>query len=110
MYSAAFIFEPGEYDVRFHELNALIDRAAKATPGYLGSESWRSKDGNTSNATYYWSSLDALKEFSLHADHVEAKRQYTRWYRGYHIVISEVLRSYGDGTLEHVTPNERNAR
>jgi len=110
MYSAAFIFEPGEYDARFHELNALIDRAARSTPGYLGRESWRSTDGAASNATYYWSSLDALKQFSLNADHMEAKRQYSRWYRGYHIVISEVLRSYGDGTLEHITPNERSAR
>jgi len=29
MYSSAFIFEPGTYDARFHELNALIDAAAR---------------------------------------------------------------------------------
>jgi heme-degrading monooxygenase HmoA len=110
MYSAAFIFEPGEYDARFHELNALIDRAAKATPGYLGSESWRAADGKTANATYYWSSLEALQQFSRHPDHLEAKSQYRRWYRGYHIVVSQVLRSYGDGTLAHITPNERSER
>ena len=107
MYSAAFIFEPGEYDARFHDLNALIDRAARATDGYLGSESWRSADGNARNATYYWESLDALKQFSIHPDHIEAKRQYSRWYAGYHVVVSEVLRSYGDGVLAHITPNER---
>jgi heme-degrading monooxygenase HmoA len=110
VYSAAFIFEPGEYDARFHELNALIDAAAKATPGYLGVESWRSKDGATANATYYWESLEALQQFSRHPDHIEAKSQYQRWYRGYHIVVSQVLRSYGDGTLKHITPNERSAR
>ena len=110
MYSAAFLFEPGEYDARFHELNALIDRAAKATPGYLGSESWRSADGKTANATYYWASLESLQAFSRHPDHMEAKRQYRRWYRGYHIVIAQVLRSYGDGVLEHITPNERKDR
>lgn len=107
MYSAAFIFEPGAYDERFHELNSLIGRAAKATPGYLGAESWRSPVGKVCNATYYWESLEALRQFSQHPDHLEAKRQYTRWYRGFHIVVSQVIRSYGDGVLEHITPNER---
>ena len=107
MYSAAFIFEPGVYDARFHELNALIDVAAKATPGYLGAESWRSPNGKVANATYYWESLEALKRFSSHPDHLEAKRQYSRWYDSFHIVISQVIRSYGDGVLEHITPNER---
>jgi heme-degrading monooxygenase HmoA len=109
MYSVSFIFEPGDYDARFHELNALIDAAAQATPGYLGVESWRSADGRRANATYYWDSLDTLREFSAHPRHVEAKRQYRKWYRGYHIVIAEIVRSYGDG-LDHVTPNARPLR
>ncbi len=109
MYSASFTFEPGIYDARFHELNALIDAAARATAGYIGVESWRSVDGTRANATYYWRSLEALREFSSHPSHVEAKRQYQRWYRGYHIVIAEVVRSYGDGNLSVTpfTPNER---
>ena len=110
MYSAAFIFEAGEYDARFHELNALIDAVADATPGFLGRESWRSPDGKKSNATYYWESLDALREFSKQPKHVEAKREYRKWYKGYHVVIAQVLHSYGDGTIEHITPNERHAR
>ena len=110
MHSAAFIFEPGTYDERFHELNALIDAAARATPGYLGAESWRSVDGSRVCATYYWDSLEALAQFSTHPKHAEAKREYQRWYRGYHIVISEVVRSYGDGTFTHFTPNMRAAR
>ena len=110
MYSVSFIFEPGDYDARFHELNALIDAAAQATPGYLGVESWRSADGRRANATYYWDSLDTLREFSAHPRHVEAKRQYRKWYRGYHIVIAEIVRSYGDGTFMHTTPNERAQR
>ena len=109
MYSAAFIFEPGTYDARFHELNALIGAAAQATPGYLGAESWRSPDGSRANATYYWESLEALREFSTHPKHVDAKREYQRWYRGYHIVISEVVKSYGDGVFAHFTPDTRAA-
>ena len=107
MYSAAFLFEQETYDDRFHELNALIDAAAVATPGYLGRESWRSSDGARSNATYYWKSLKALHEFSMHPKHLEAKREYRRWYRGYHIVIAQVIRSYGDGAFAHITSNDR---
>ena len=107
MYIAAFNFEPGAYDARFHELNALIDAAARATPGFIGAESWRSPDGRRANASYYWTTLEALREFSSHPKHVEAKREYQKWYRGYQIVISQVVRSYGDGSYTHFTTNER---
>ena len=107
MYSAAFIFEPGEYDDEFHRLNGLIDEAANKTEGYLGAESWKSMDGKTINATYYWESFEALKTFSRHPRHLEAKKQYSRWYDGYHIVVSEILRSYGDDAIPHLTPNDR---
>jgi heme-degrading monooxygenase HmoA len=110
MYSVAFTFEAGTYDARFHELNARIDAAARATPGYLGVESWRSADGARANATYYWQSLEALRAFSDHPDHLAAKRDYRRWYRGYHIVIAEIVRSYGDGNLPHIGADERAAR
>lgn len=108
MYSAAFIFKPGTYDDEFHRLNGLIDEAANATEGYLGAETWQSGDGKVLNATYYWESLEALKSFSRNPHHLEAKKQYSRWYSGYHIVVSEVIRSYGDETIPHFTPNDRN--
>ena len=107
MFSAAFIFKPGTYDDEFHRLNKLINAVAKATAGFLGTESWQSFDGKTLNATYYWESLDALQEFSRNAIHLEAKKQVSKWYDGYHIVVSEVIRSYGDNTIAHMTPNDR---
>jgi heme-degrading monooxygenase HmoA len=107
MYSAAFIFEPGTYDERFLTLDALIEAAAQANPGYLGRETWQSKDGKKFNATYYWTDLESLKVFSANPQHLEAKRNYQRWYKGFHIVISQVIRSYGDGALAHITPNQR---
>ena len=57
--------------------------------------------------TYYWDSLETLRTFSTDPVHQQAKREYARWYKGYHIVVSEVLRSYGDGAFDHVTPNTR---
>jgi heme-degrading monooxygenase HmoA len=103
MYSASFIWEPGEYDADFHRLNGLIDEVARALPGFLGSESWQSADGTRRNAVYYWTDLESLQEFSSHPTHLEAKRQYDRWYRGYHIVVAQVIRAYGDGAFPHIT-------
>jgi len=107
MYSAAFIYEAGNYDAEFHRLNALIDAVARSMPGFLGSESWQTADASRRNATYYWDNLETLKAFSIHPIHQEAKRQYARWYNGYHIVVSEIVRSYGDGAIAHATPNDR---
>ncbi len=107
MYSASFIFEPGTYDEKFHELDALIEAAANATVGYLGLEVWKSTDGLKTNAVYYWQTLESLKEFATHPKHLEAQRQYKRWYKGFHIVITQVIKSYGDGAISHITPNER---
>jgi heme-degrading monooxygenase HmoA len=107
MYSAAFIFEPATYDARFHALDAQIEAAAQSNPGFLGRETWQSEDGKRFNATYYWADQESLKGFSQNPQHLEAKRDYQRWYKGFHIVISEVIRSYGDDQLTHITPNHR---
>ena len=109
MYSATFTWEPGEYDDEFHRLNDVIEGVAKALDGYLGVESWQSTEGGRRSAVYYWDSLDTLKQFSKHPAHLKAKKQYARWYNGYHIIVSEVLRSYGDDAFGHPTPNERAA-
>lgn len=97
MYSASFIWEPGEYDAEFHRLNDLLDTLARSLPGFRGVDSWQSPDGTRRNAVYYWDDLETLEQFAGHPTHLEAKRQYSRWYRGYRVVVAEVLRSYGDG-------------
>lgn len=58
-------------------------------------------------ATYYWETLEALRIFSTHPRHMEAKSQYRKWYHGIHVVISQVVKAYGDGAFEHLTPNQR---
>lgn len=110
MYIAAFVFEPGERDAEFHRLNGLIDDIARSIDGFVGAETWREAGGVRVNATYYWESLDALKEFSTHPRHMEAKRQYRKWYKGFHVVVSHVLQSYGDGAVSHLVPNRRQHR
>ena len=89
MYSAAFIFEPGNYDDEFYSLDNQIHEIAESMEGFLGRESWQTADGKRINSTYYWENKEALKTFSRHPKHLEAKRQYTKWYKGFHIVISK---------------------
>lgn len=108
MYLASFIFKAGVYDNEFHHLNSLIEEAAESLPGYLGTDAWRSPNGEKVNSTYYWKDEETLKQFAHHPKHIEAKRQYARWYDGYHVVIAKVERSYGDDYFSHITPNERN--
>jgi heme-degrading monooxygenase HmoA len=107
MYCASFIWEPGTYNDALHRLNDIIDQVALSLPGYLGVEYWQNDDGSRRSANYYWDDLEAPRTFSTHPAQQEAKRQYAQWYKGYHIVISEVIRSYGDGHFPHITPNGR---
>jgi heme-degrading monooxygenase HmoA len=109
MFSAAFLWEPGNYDAEFNELNALIEAAATSIPGYLGVECWTSEDGVRKNATYYWDSLESLRALSTHPKHIEAKSRYSQWYNGYHVVIAQVIKSYGDNAFAHPTSSGKSA-
>ena len=108
MYSIAFIFKPGKYDEEFYELDSSIEKFAESLEGFIGKEVWHSADQKMVNSTYYWKDEESIKTFSSHPKHIEAKRQYKKWYEGYHIVTSKVERSYGDNTIGHITPNNRN--
>jgi len=107
MLMASFIFTETNLDAEFFRLDALILQAAKDTEGYLGKENWQTADGAKRNSVYYWEHADALRQFSRHPAHIEAKQHYDKWYGGFHVVISEVTKSYGDGAFEHLTPNAR---
>ena len=110
MISASFIFTETDLDDAFFALDAKIAEAAENTPGFLGKEGWVSPDGSKKNSIYYWEDRDALRAFSSHPLHLEAKAQYAKWYGGFHVVISDVVKSYGDGAFAHLTPNSRPAR
>ena len=110
MLSASFIFTETDLDDEFFRLDALIAEAAEATTGFLGKENWVSPDGAKKNSIYYWQDQTALRAFSSHPLHLKAKQQYEKWYGGFHVVISEVVKSYGDDALGHITPNQRPRR
>lgn len=107
MYQANFIFRPGELDEDFHQANAMIGGAAAAIDGYLGEESWSSPTTGLCMATYYWRTREALDEFTCLATHRAAKQQQSRWYQGYHVIVSKIETTYGDGKLGHMTGDAR---
>ncbi|MEM7762951.1 MAG: antibiotic biosynthesis monooxygenase [Pseudomonadota bacterium] len=110
MYSVAFIFKPGELDDDFHVLDQQIERFAESLDGFVGKEVWHRADNQLINSTYCWRDEASLKTFSRYRAHLRAKKDYQRWYQGFHIVVSKVERSYGDGAIDHLTPNDRDKR
>ncbi|KWB61628.1 antibiotic biosynthesis monooxygenase family protein [Burkholderia ubonensis] len=99
MYPSTFIFRAGQYDDEFHRLDRQIADIARAIPGYLGEETWERADAGLIQNVYYWESEEALQQLIRHPAHLEAKAKHARWLDGYRVVISKVIREYGDGNL-----------
>lgn len=101
MFTATFTFAKGDYDAEFHALDARIAAMARAIPGYRGEETWENPATGQISNVYYWDTMEALQQLMSHPDHREAKQAQARWLRGYQVVIAQVLRSYGDGGIDH---------
>jgi heme-degrading monooxygenase HmoA len=99
MYSSTFIFATRQFDDAFHRLDQEIAAMAKAIPGYLGEETWENPGSGLVSNVYYWDSLEALQQLVQHPRHLEAKRAQDKWLAGYQVVISQVMRIYGDAKL-----------
>lgn len=104
MVSATFIFKKGTYDDEFFRLDESIERANQANPEYLGKDSWENPSKGLTCVVYYYQSMKGVTDLKNIRDHKTAKANYQRWYDGYHVVLSEITGSYGDGTIEHPTP------
>lgn len=107
MYSATFIFAKKQYDERFYRLDEEIAAMAKSIPGYLSEETWENPTSGQVCNVYYWETLEALQQLIKHPRHQEAKASQADWLDGYRVVISQVLRQYGDGRLEGSTSDDK---
>ena len=105
MISATFLFTKKQYDTEFDRLDGLIEAGVAANPEFRGKDSWTDEGKGLRCVVYYFETRAGLESLRSMAAHREAKSQYSQWYGGYHVVISEVLGSYGDGTIDHPTPN-----
>ncbi len=95
---------PPYYAVIFTSLRTVIDdgyaqtadrmvELAAGQPGFLGVESARNETGITVS---YWESLDAIRQWKSHTEHLLAQRQgRAQWYAAYKTRICRVERDYG---------------
>jgi heme-degrading monooxygenase HmoA len=105
MYSSTFIFATKQFDDAFHRLDQEIAAMAKEIPGYLGEETWENSATGLVSNVYYWDSLEALQQLVQHPSHLKAKAAQANWLDGYQVVISQVLRTYGDTKLTKLAPH-----
>lgn len=103
MYCATFIFKKKQFDDQFHRLDQAIAEFAKTTQDYIGEECWENPATGCIANNYYWHSMEGLQQLMQHPRHLEAKAAQGNWLDGYHVVVSQVLRSYGDGGIVHPT-------
>lgn len=101
IYTSTFTFAMREVGDEFHTLDKTIADAAKSIPGYLGDEAWENPSLGLISNVYYWDSMEALQALMSHPSHLDAKRRQAEWLNGYHVVIAQVVGSYGDGGIAH---------
>ena len=104
MYSSTFIFAAKQFDGAFHRLDQEVAAIAKSIPGYIGEETWENSTAGLVSNVYYWESLEALQQLVKHPRHLEAKEKQENWLAGYQVIISQVIKTYGDGKLANLLP------
>lgn len=107
MYSSTFIFLKKQFDDDFYQLDNAIAEAAKSIPGYLGEEAWENSSTGYVSTVYYWESLEALQALMQHPQHLQAKAQHDKWLDNYQVVISRVLKTYGNKEFG-ILPKQQN--
>ena len=96
MYCAQFIFRAGDRDEDYYRLHKAISEFCASIDGFMGVERWVATEGDLRNSSYYFETMEGIQALAAFSGHQEAKSQYKRWYEGYQIVISQVVKTYGD--------------
>ena len=94
-YAVIFTSQRTEGDNGYGAMAERIDAFAQKQPGYLGIESVRGEDGFGMTVSY-WASLDAIREWKRHEEHLVAQgKGRSDWYSAYKVRICKVERDYG---------------
>ncbi|MFD0834918.1 antibiotic biosynthesis monooxygenase family protein [Mariniflexile aquimaris] len=76
----------------YDEMASKMEDLAKTQKGYLGMDSARNDVGITVS---YWESLEAIKNWKQHTDHMLAQQKgRENWYSWYNVRICKVEREY----------------
>ncbi|MDN3556858.1 antibiotic biosynthesis monooxygenase family protein [Halomonas maura] len=92
-YAVIFSSHRTEGDRGYAEMAERMVALAAQQPGFLGMESAREDLGITVS---YWDSLEAIRDWKMHAEHREAQRLgHQQWYSGFRVRVAKVERDYG---------------
>jgi heme-degrading monooxygenase HmoA len=79
----------------YAETAARMEELATKQPGFLGIESARGDDGLGITVSY-WSSLEAVRAWGLHAEHLLAQRAgREKWYECFRLRLCRVEAEHG---------------
>ncbi|MCC2679833.1 MAG: hypothetical protein K0R29_2409 [Pseudobdellovibrio sp.] len=93
----AVIFSSKRAETSAEEYKQVADRMiqlASGQKGFLGVESARNPDGSGITVSY-WQSLDDIKNWKLHSEHLSAQQQgREKFYSSFKVKICKVERQY----------------
>ncbi|RSK41632.1 antibiotic biosynthesis monooxygenase family protein [Mangrovimonas spongiae] len=91
-YAVIFTSKQSKNTTGYANMAKKMEILAKQQDGFLGMESVRSNIGITVS---YWASLNAIKQWKQHSEHVLAQqRGRAVWYDWYRVKICKVEREY----------------
>ncbi|MBX2890272.1 MAG: antibiotic biosynthesis monooxygenase [Saprospiraceae bacterium] len=92
-YAVIFSSTRTQIDEGYGQMAEQMLQLAAQQPGFLGVESARNEVGITVS---YWESLEAIRHWKAHAEHLVAQRLgREKWYSAYKTRICRVERDYG---------------
>ncbi|WP_250433476.1 antibiotic biosynthesis monooxygenase family protein [Hanstruepera flava] len=91
-YAVIFTSTQKEHIEGYAEMTNQMEALAKTQDGFLGMDSARNEVGITVS---YWESLEAIKNWKQHTDHLVAQQKGRQdWYSWYNVKICKVEREY----------------
>jgi hypothetical protein len=104
MFQCSFMFTRIHHDEEFQTLDDAIAEYARSLEGFVGSDTWFNADSSQVNGVYFFETMDAVRTFAAISATPRGQREICpAGTAGYHVVISEVQATYGDGNFPHVT-------
>jgi len=91
-YAVIFTSTRSKIEEGYAEMAQKMEQLAKQQPGFIGVESARNEIGITVS---YWKSLEAIKNWKMNLDHLDAQQKgRSTWYKNYKVRIAKVEREY----------------
>ncbi|MCO6163223.1 antibiotic biosynthesis monooxygenase [Flavobacterium sp. NRK F7] len=94
-YAVIFTSIRTDNDNGYAEMAQKMETLARLQPGFISVESARNEIGITVS---YWESLEAIRNWKTHIDHLVAQEKgRNTWYKNYKVRIAKIEREYDFG-------------